>query len=141
MKTIRNNVTIKGVKVEMLFTPRLFEFKTESMDFTDSASAAKVAGMYADIAYCAALNLWTLEDKAVDDYPLKRVDFHEWASLEPSEFGKTMRIALEALTNKSVEELMKDNASKKDNAQPEVKKKKSLSITQRLRLFWLAIVG
>ena len=141
MKTIRNNVTIKGVKVEMLFTPRLFEFKTESMDFTDSASAAKVAGMYADIAYCAALNFWTLSERDVEDFKLTRVDFHEWAMMEPADFGKTVRIALEALTNKSLDEILKNNQTDDKTPKEEVKKKTFLSITQKLKRFWSAIVG
>lgn len=138
MKTIRKKITIKGVEVEMLFTPRLFDFKTASMDFSDNGSAGKVAGMYADIMYLAALNIWTLNDKDVDDFPLTRVDFHEWAVLEPSEFGKTMKIALEAITNKSLEELLKENEKGSENdkkGSTEVKKKTSKSLIQKLRLF------
>jgi hypothetical protein len=48
-----------------------------------------------------------------------------------------MRIAVEAITNKSIEELSKDG---KEEAQ-EVKKKSCSSIIQRLRHFWSAIVG
>lgn len=124
----------------MLFTPRLFEFKTASMEFTDVASAGKVAGMYADLAYCAALNYWTLEENDVADFELTRADFHEWAVINPTEFGKVMIIALEAITNKSLDEILKEQQGEK-KADSEVKKKTSLSITQRLRLFWSAIVG
>lgn len=141
MKAIRYNATIKGVKTNMLFTPRLFEFKTASMDFSDAGSASKVVGMYADIAYCAALNHWTLEERNVEDFELTRIDFHEWAVQCPSDFGKTMKIALEALTNKSLEELLLEQKAN-DKAGSEVKKKKIFtSIIQRLRLFWSAIVG
>ena len=108
MKAIRNTATINGVKTTMLFTPRLFEFKTASMDFSDAGGAGKVTAMYADIAYCAALNYWTLEERDIADFQLTRVDFHEWAVLNPSDFGKTMKIALEALTNKSLEELLSE---------------------------------
>lgn len=123
----------------MLFTPRLFEFKTASMDFSNAGSAGKVAGMYADLSYCAALNYWTLEEHEVADFRLSRADFHEWAILEPKEFGKTMVIALEAVTNKSLEEILKEQ---KEGEQPktEVKKKISSSITQKLKRFWSAIV-
>ena len=76
----------------MLFTPRLFEFKTPSMEFvTDSAN--KITSMYADVAYCAALNYWTLKDKEIDSFPLERMDFHEWSVQEPAEFGKMMKRA------------------------------------------------
>ena len=140
MKAIRSKATIKGVETIMLFTPRLFEFKTASMDFSGADSAGKVAGMYADLAYCAALNYWTLEEHDVADFELTRVDFHEWAVLSPKEFGKTMVIALEAITNKSLEELLKEQKGA-EKAGKEGKKKTSLSIIQRLRLFWSAIVG
>ena len=141
MKVIRNKATIKGVEVEMLFTPRLFEFKTPSMKFNNGETSGQVAGMYADIAYCAALNLWTLRDRDVADFKLERADFHEWAMSDPTEFGKTMRIALEALTNKTLEELLKEKEdSDKKDASEEVKKKSSSSITKKLKNFWLAIV-
>ena len=122
----------------MLFTPRLFEFKTSSMDFS-GGDATKVAGMYADIAYLAALNYWTLTDHAIEDFQLKRLDFHEWSAQEPAQFGKVMRIAVEALTNKSLDELMKEEKGKKTTDE-EVKKKPSISIIQRLKDFLSAIV-
>jgi hypothetical protein len=133
MKTIKHKVTIKGVETVMLFTPRLFEFKTPSMDFS-GGEATKVAGMYADIAYCAALNYWTLTDHAKEDFPLTRPDFHEWSAQEPAEFGKVARIAIEAITNKSLEELMKKDKGKK-TADEEVKKKPLKSIIRRLKAF------
>ena len=140
MRVIKHMSTINGVETGMLFTPRLFEFKTASMDFSDAGSATKVAGMYADIAYCAALNFWTLKGREVASFPHTRLDFHEWSAQEPAEFGKVMRIAIEAITNKSLEELLQNNDGKsKTNA--EVKKKTSTSIIQRLRHFWSAIVG
>ena len=140
MRTIKHFSTINGVETGMLFTPRLFEFKTASMDFTDAGTATKVAGMYADIAYCAALNYWTLTGHDVTSFEHTRLDFHEWSAQEPAEFGKVMRIAIEAITNKSLEELLKDNDGK-SKPDGDVKKKTSSSIIQRLRRFWSAIVG
>ena len=97
--------------------------------------------MYADLAYCAALNYWTLEEHEVADFELSRADFHEWAGIAPADFGKVMKIALEALTNKSLEELLSEQKGA-EKAGTEVKKKKtSISIIQRLRLFWSAFVG
>ena len=125
----------------MLFTPRLFEFKTASMDFSDAASATKVAGLYADVAYCAALNYWTLQDRDIASFPHTRLDFHEWTAQNPAEFGKVMRIALEAITNKSLEEILQENKTEEVKQTEEVKKKTSMSIIQRLRRFWSAIVG
>ena len=97
--------------------------------------------MYADLAYCAALNLWTLRDREVADFKLERADFHEWAVTNPTEFGKVTRVALEALTNKSLEELLNTNKEADNANEDALKKKSSLSIIQRLRRFWSAIVG
>lgn len=138
MKIIKHKVTINGVEAVMLFTPRLFEFKTSSMDFS-GGDATKVAGMYADVAYLAALNYWTLTEHDKEDFPLSRLDVHEWSALNPAEFGKVMKIAIEAITNKSLEELMEDKG--KQAADEEVKKKPSKSIIQRLKDFLSAIVG
>lgn len=113
----------------MLFTPRLFEFKTESMTFSAETSV-QVASMYADIAYCAALNYWTLTDHDVDSFDLKRIDFHEWATIDTKSYGKMMSVAIEALTGKSIAEL---NNSKAQTTEENVKKKNFLSIIRRLR--------
>lgn len=122
----------------MLFTPRLFEFKTPSMDFS-GGDATKVAGMYADIAYCAALNYWTLCDNLAEDFQLTRLDFHEWSAQNPKEFGKVMRIAVEAITNKSLDELLKEEKNKVAEADADVKKKSCSSIMRKLKRFWSAI--
>ena len=140
MKTIKKEVTINGVKAVMLFTPRLFSFKTESMDFSVGGSSEKIVGMYADLFYLAALNYWTLCDKDVEAFELNRVDFHEWSAAEPREFGKVMRIAVEALTNKSLDDLIKEEAKPESNEGGEVKKKTCSSIMERLRRIWSAIV-
>lgn len=139
MRKIKYTAMINGVESVMLFTPRLFEFKTASMDFSSSGAVSKVASMYADLAYCAALNHWTLLDKDVADFPLTRVDFHEWSAQCPTEFGKMSRVAVEAITNKSLEELLQTPTNEEKDK--EVKKKTSTSIIQKLRRFWSAIVG
>ena len=126
MRTIRYSVTIKGVEVDMLFTPRLFIFKTGTMNFSvGEGGAAKVAEIYADIMYCAALNSWTLDDHVAEDFPLKRIDIHEWTAQEPKEFGKIMRIAVEAITHRNIEELMREgqDVNAKESEAEEVKKK------------------
>lgn len=141
MKTVRHTIVIKGVDTTLLFTPRLFEFKSASMNFMAS-DAVQVAGMYADLAYCAALNYWTLCDKDIADFKFTRLDFHEWSAANPAEYGKMMRIAIEAITNKSLEELAKEStAQEKTSENSDVKKKTCSSIIQRLKDSWSAIVG
>lgn len=141
MKTLRKEVTINGVKAVMLFTPRLFTFKTASMDFAVGGSPEKVISMYADLFYCASLNYWTLCDKDVEAFELERVDFHEWAAAEPQEFGKVMRIAVEALTGKNLDDMVKEQHEEQTEEAEQVKKKTCSSIMKRLRRIWLAIVG
>jgi hypothetical protein len=144
MRTIRYSVTIKGVEVDMLFTPRLFIFKSEKMNFSvGDGGAAKVAEIYADIMYCAALNSWTLDDHLAEDFPLKRIDIHEWTAQEPKEFGKIMKVAVEAITHKNLEDLLREGKeiTAEDKTAENVKKKTSRSIMQRLRDSWLALVG
>lgn len=135
-------MTINGVETILLFTPRLFEFKSPTMDFSTANGGGQIAGMYADLAYLAALNYWTLTDKSVEDFNLSRVDFHEWAVQDPAAFGLMMRIAIEAITNKTLEELIAEQKyEEKIDKGVEVKKKTCSSIIQRLKHFWLAIVG
>lgn len=129
----------------MLFTPRLFIFKTETMNFSvGDGGAAKVAEIYADIMYCAALNSWTLDDHLAEDFPLKRADIHEWTAQEPKEFGKIMKVAIEAITHRNIEDLMREGGqdiNAEESETQEVKKKISRSIMQRLKDSWLALVG
>lgn len=137
MRQVKHKITINGVEITLLFTPRLFDFKSPTMDFSTSQSGGKIAGMYADLAYCAALNYWTLTDKPVEDFQFTRIDFHEWAVQDPAAFGKMMRIAIEAICNKTLEELIAEQKfEEKIDEASEVKKKSFSSIIQRLKRFW-----
>jgi hypothetical protein len=62
MRTVRASVELRqGEKVEMLFTPRLYLFKGEQgVDFVTDSTLNGMYALYADILFCAALNLWTL---------------------------------------------------------------------------------
>lgn len=113
MNAVRTTIELRqGVKVELLFTPRLYSFKglqgvTLSGDTTD---LAQVYALYADILYCAALNLWTLEGNDLESCKFNRVDFHEFSASNPQAFGKAISFALKALSGKSLEEFIKEQA-------------------------------
>lgn len=129
----------QGVEVEVLFTPRLYSFKgKEGIDFSaDKTDAGAVFALYADIIYCAALNLWTLQGNAEEDFPYHRADFHEFSMANPKAFGKAVNFALEALTGKGLKDFAAEGekmAEKGENQPKEVKKKKhSLWTMLRLR--------
>ena len=126
----------------MLFTPRLYMFKGEQgITFkADTNDLMQVYALYADILYCAALNLWTLEGNEKEAAPFKRVDFHEFSAANPQGFGKAVSIALEALTGKSMDmyvaESKKALESGKKIAETSKKKVSHIPIIRRLKAFW-----
>ena len=129
MRQVRTEIEIKqGVKVGVLFTPRLYMFKGRSgIDFiADSEEAGAMYALYADIMYCAALNLWTLEGKREEDVPFTRADFHEWMVVEPKAFGKALSFAFAAMTGKELKEFISEQEKAQEspgNEQNEVKKR------------------
>jgi hypothetical protein len=110
MGAIYNIELREGVKVAMLFTPRLYEFKgSEGVTFDYvKGNQASVHALYADIMYCAALNHWTLTHSGEVEFPYKRIEFHEFSATNPKSFGKALIFAMEALSGKSVRELIED---------------------------------
>ena len=115
----------------MLFTPRLFVMAEEKgiKLVVNTADVMQTMAAYADMCYCAALNYWTM-DNDVDDFPLSRAVFHVWSASNQEEFGKTMTMAAEAITGKTMKELVKEQQTVKESG--EVKKKKKSSLIMRL---------
>lgn len=142
MRQVRTEIEIKqGVKVGMLFTPRLYMFKGRSgIDFTaDSEEVGAMYSLYADIMYCAALNLWTLEGKSEADAPFTRADFHEWMAVNPKAFGNALSFAFAAMTGKELKDFIAEQEKAQEspgNAQNEVKKKTIPFLTKILSRFW-----
>lgn len=124
--------------MEVLFTPRLYSFKgKEGIDFSaDKTDAGAVFALYADIIYCAALNLWTLQGNAEGDFPYHRADFHEFSMANPNGFGKAVNFALEALTGKGLKDFTEEGekVAEKGENQPNEEKKKKPSLWTMLRL-------
>jgi hypothetical protein len=106
----------EGVKVAMLFTPRLYEFKgTEGVTFEHiPGSQPSMYALYADIMYCAALNHWTLTHSGEVEFPYHRVDFHEYGTTHAKEYGKALIFAMETLSGKSVRELIENAQTREE---------------------------
>lgn len=131
MRQVRAEIEIRqGVKVGMLFTPRLYMFNGEQgvVLKADTTDMSEMLALYADLMYCAALNLWTLQGNNKGDAPFSRADFHEFTAANPREFGKIINIALEALTGKSLDALATEHKDKggKGKKGEETSKKKGL---------------
>ena len=124
----------QGLKVGMLFTPRLYMFKgTQGVTFkADTNDLMQVYSLYADIMYCAALNLWTLQGNNKEDAEFGRADFHEYASANPREFGKVVKMALEALTGKSIDAIIGKGGKVAENGAESAKNSKKKSLFSRL---------
>ena len=150
MRQVRTHVELRqGERVELLFTPRLYMFKGEqgaTLD-NDTQDLMQVYALYADLMFCAALNLWTLEGKDKEDAPFRRADFHEFSSANPKAFGKALNFALEALTGKSmgayITESKKALETGRKSAKEQGKGKKkdsALPIIERLKRFLSEVV-
>ena len=144
MRQVRTQVEIRqGLRVGLLFTPRLYMFKGEQgVTFkANTNDLMEVYALYADIMFCSALNLWTLEGNEKADAPFRRADFHEFSATNPQAFGKALNIALEALTGKSMDAYITENKkaleSGKKPAEASKKKVSRIPIITRLKRFWL----
>lgn len=133
MRQVKAYIEIRqGEKVGLLFTPRLYMFKGEQgVDFSTDSTLHGMYSLYADIMYCAALNLWTLEGKDKEEAPFSRVDFHAFSVENPKAFGKAMNTALIALTGKSLDDFIKEGKKTQETGE-EVKKKKPRGWIMRL---------
>lgn len=127
MHSLRRTIQISdGVNVNLLFTPHLFTFegvqgasfeRDHADDESEARRSAVVFELYADIMFAAALNAWVLDGcGTVEDAPFKRGDFHAFMTADPENFGKALNFALEALTGKTVQQLVKDAVQTKPDA-------------------------
>lgn len=129
MVQVTYNIELKGGVVTMLFTPRLYAFKgTEGVTFEFIENdPASVHSLYADIMYCAALNHWTLTHDGDKEFPYRRIDFHEFSGADRKAFGNAMSHAIQALSGKSIGELISEAKAKKETiAETSTVKKKNL---------------
>ena len=131
MVPVRKTVEISdGVKVELLFTPRVSVYQgsvSQQEKLGDDAGFIEVMERYADIMYFAALNAWELDGHGTqEDFPHKRGDFHGWMTADPKGFGEAVQFAACALSGKTVKELAAEGEKRAKNGpktQNEVKKK------------------
>lgn len=135
MRQVRAEIEIRqGVKVGMLFTPRLYMFNGEQgvVLKADTTDMSEMLALYADLMFCAALNLWTLQGNNKGDAPFSRADFHEFSAANPREFGKVINIALEALTGKSLDALATEHKDKGGKGKKEGGNKQKKGLFSRL---------
>ena len=132
MIQVRKTVEISaGVKVDLLFTPRLSIYQetiAPLKPLDDDAGIIAVMERYADIMYFAALNAWELDGHGtVEDFPHKRGDFHGWMAADPKGFADGVNFAVSALTGKSAKELAaeREKERERDAETPENEKKKT----------------
>ena len=120
MVPVRKQVEIsEGVKVDLLFTPRLSMYQDTVAtlpELKEDAGMMAVMERYADLMYFAALNAWELDNHGtVEDFPHKRGDFHGWMQADPKGFMKGVEFAASALTGKTVKELASEAAKRREN--------------------------
>lgn len=140
MRTVQTKIELRqGVEVGLLFTPRLYMFKGEQgVDFETDGTLQGTYALYADILFCAALNLWTLEGNEKDDAPFTRVDFHAFSTQNPKAFGKAMNTALEALTGKSLKDFI--NEENKGAETGEKEQEKPFEVKKKSASFWTTLI-
>lgn len=127
MIKVSKTITINGVEVTMLFTPRLFvmaDDKAIKLEIS-TGDIMHTLTAYADICYCAALNSWTM-DNDIDAFPFKRADFHIWAAECQTEFCQVVAFAMQAITGKTLKKLTEEQ---KHKSEEDVKKKSIFSLT------------
>lgn len=136
MIRVIKTISINGVEATMLFTPRLFVMAEEQgiRLSVDTANVMATLSAYADMCWCAALNHWTM-DHDIEDFKLKRSDFHAWSAENPAEFSKIMVMAAEAVTGKTMKEIVEEQKQEREAGEEVKKKPKSNVITRLLRLF------
>ena len=145
MVPVRKQVEIsEGVKVDLLFTPRLSIYQDSVAALPELAADAgwlEVMERYADIMYFAALNAWELDGHGTaEDFPHKRGDFHGWMAADPDGFAAAVKFSVSALTGKRPDELLKEEKKSRESAKETAKiekKKRSLlyRITHPLKSF------
>jgi len=148
MVPVRKTVTIsEGVKVDLLFTPRLSIYRETVAalpELDGDAGVLQVMERYADIMYFAALNAWELDGHGTAaDFPHTRGDFHGWMQADPRAFSEGVKFAVSAITGKTVKELTAEAEKRRQEAGKQqetakaepVKKKRSwiYRITHRSR--------
>lgn len=127
MVPVRKTVEIsKGVKVDLLFTPRLAMYQETVVALPELAKDAgllPVMERYADIMYFAALNAWELDGHGtVEDFPRKRGDFHGWMQADPKGFAEGVKFAVSALTGKTAAQLAAEEEKRRQDEKEAAKK-------------------
>lgn len=123
MARVRQILEIGGRQIDLLFTPSIYAVAKRrgfTIEITDAENLAEVLELYAKLVYLAALN--ALEAKRFDnpaepDLPVGYIDVAAWAAEHSEDFMQLVDGAIEALTGKSLKEVLADgDGKKKDEA-------------------------
>lgn len=125
-------IEVRGEKREVLLTPSLYKIaKERGWMIKTSQDVEDIQSAYIKLFYAGLLN--ALEVRKFDnpdtkDTDITLIDIEVWAAQNPKEFGKLVVIAVEALTGKSLKNLVEEKEAEK-------KKKSSIWfwITKKLR--------
>ena len=141
MVPVRKTVEIsEGVKVDLLFTPRLSLYQETVVPLPElgtDASIIQVMERYADIMYFAALNAWELDGHGtVDDFPRKRGDFHGWMTADPKGFAEGVKFAVSALTGKTAKQLLTEEEKRRESAKEAAKTEDAETVKKKRSWFY-----
>ena len=117
--------------MDLLVTPHMavYEKAAGIPPLAEDADTVQVMCRYADLMYMAALNAWELDGRGtMEDYPIKRGDFHAFMQADRKGFAAAVSFLVSALTGKTVKELEKEKPAeeperKEGEAAEPVKKK------------------
>ena len=110
-------ITIKAsVEVMLLLTPSLFAIaKERGVELSaDAGNQQAVMDLYTKIIWLAALNYHAaarMDDPSLPDFPFAFLDFAAWRGERRDEFARIVEVAVQALTGKSLADIVKDDAA------------------------------
>lgn len=140
MVPVRKTVEIsEGVKVDLLFTPRLSIYQDAVAplpEMNGDAGIIQVMERYADIMYFAALNAWELDGHGtVEDFPHRRGDFHGWMNADPKGFAAGVNFAVCALTGKTTRQLLAEEEKAREEQKKHVSPQEEIPVKKKSLLY------
>lgn len=120
MRKVVTEITLKeGVRAVLRCTPSVYGIAKERgipVKGESGMDTNKSLEVYVRLAYCAAINEWEIQHYDHPDMgecPYTLADFDSWAWGNQEEFVQFVNFFIEALTGKSVAELVPDVKKKK----------------------------
>lgn len=105
-----------GVRVEMLFTPSMYERGRERgirIEIEDQTNPLQVAEAYIKLMYLGAINAWEarrFDSPEIGDFPYAYIDFVEWSGSNPKTFSKMIGEIFQCIMGKTLKEYEAESA-------------------------------